>query len=105
MKKNYLYPGFEFMGISNDKIHFQKSFTFWSNLTERLSKRYLGKSTSVGRYVLEIIYRFLGLFGYSFVKKWRFETWNEPDLHLYNVLNFTVPGKIMLIVFCFPLIF
>lgn len=28
-------------------------------------------------------------FGLKYVKKFRFETWNEPDLHNYNILNLT----------------
>lgn len=27
--------------------------------------------------------------------KWRFETWNEPDLEMFNVLNFTFTGKLL----------
>lgn len=34
-------------------------------------------------------------YGLSSVKKWKFETWNEPDLAQYNTLNYTLVGKLM----------
>lgn len=34
-----------------------------------------------------------GQFGVKSVGKWKFETWNEPDLKGYNLLNFTQTGR------------
>lgn len=33
-------------------------------------------------------------FGIDNILKWKFETWNEPDLLEYNKLNFTQSGKL-----------
>lgn len=32
-------------------------------------------------------------YGISTVKKWKFETWNEPDLDQYNTLHYKFDGK------------
>lgn len=31
-------------------------------------------------------------YGANTLKTWHFETWNEPDLKTYNLLNFTITG-------------
>lgn len=33
-----------------------------------------------------------GRYGVKNVAKWKFETWNEPDLAGYNLQNFTEKG-------------
>ncbi|XP_058461976.1 alpha-L-iduronidase [Malaya genurostris] len=69
-----LHPGFELMGvpgnISGKEIKRRFSY-FWADLTMQIAQRYLNR------------------FGVAYVSKWRFETWNEPDLKNYNMLNFT----------------
>lgn len=34
-----------------------------------------------------------GTYGYDRILQWKFETWNEPDLQSYNILNFTLNGN------------
>lgn len=36
---------------------------------------------------------FLGIYKNS-ISKWRFETWNEPDLKMYNTMKFNVSGEV-----------
>lgn len=43
----------------------------------------------------QVTKRYLNLLGAKNLVKWRFETWNEPDIHSYNILNFTVEGYSM----------
>ncbi|XP_049289504.1 alpha-L-iduronidase isoform X2 [Anopheles funestus] len=66
-----LYPGFEIMGTPNGSVQHYSS-AFWVDLVQQLVRRYVDR------------------YGLRYVKKWRFETWNEPDLRNYNLLNFTV---------------
>ncbi|XP_067625119.1 alpha-L-iduronidase isoform X2 [Eurosta solidaginis] len=40
----------------------------------------------------QVAKRYLNFLGAEKVLKWRFETWNEPDVLNYNRLNFTVEG-------------
>ena len=43
------------------------------------------------------VFQITGRYGLSKIKNWFFETWNEPDLHGYNLLNFNFNGiKIVL---------
>lgn len=35
-------------------------------------------------------------YGISNINKWKFETWNEPDLSHYNTLNYTFNGKLLM---------
>lgn len=44
------------------------------------------------RHVIHMLFIMIGRYGVESVKKWKFETWNEPDLKGYNLLNFTVEG-------------
>lgn len=51
----------------------------------------------------KILRRYTKRYGIHVTSRWKLETWNEPDLQSYNVLNFTLDGedhfskKIMLI--------
>ncbi|XP_037810973.1 alpha-L-iduronidase [Lucilia sericata] len=69
-----LNPVIEFMAnLSNVflKNPTQNDF-YWENLSYQVTKHYLN------------------MFGAKKVLNWRFETWNEPDLRTYNILNFSV---------------
>ncbi|GLH00459.1 LOW QUALITY PROTEIN: Alpha-L-iduronidase, partial [Gryllus bimaculatus] len=44
------------------------------------------------RFVARLLRRYLDRYGSEAIARWRFETWNEPDLRKYNTLNFTLPG-------------
>ncbi|XP_065091548.1 alpha-L-iduronidase isoform X2 [Ochlerotatus camptorhynchus] len=70
-----LHPGFEFMGIPAgiyEKERRHRFVYFWTDLAMQVASHYLRR------------------YGIKYVSNWRFETWNEPDLRGYNVLNFTV---------------
>uniref|UniRef100_A0A3F2YYY0 Uncharacterized protein n=1 Tax=Anopheles gambiae TaxID=7165 RepID=A0A3F2YYY0_ANOGA len=67
-----LYPGFELMGIPKGYSELPCRKTFWTDLVQQLVERYTDR------------------YGLQYVAGWRFETWNEPDLRSYNLLNFTV---------------
>ncbi|KXJ74538.1 hypothetical protein RP20_CCG013405 [Aedes albopictus] len=70
-----LYPGFEFMGIPAsvyDEERKHRFAYFWSDLAMQVASHYMRR------------------YGIQYVSNWRFETWNEPDLKNYNVVNFTV---------------
>lgn len=91
-----LYPAIELMGVPQgiyERESKRRFGYFWADLTMQLAARYLRKS----RLVLSVLRRYLLLFfidryGMKYVLEWRFETWNEPDLKGYNVLNFTTEG-------------
>ncbi|XP_075151894.1 alpha-L-iduronidase [Haematobia irritans] len=71
-----LYPVIEFMGnISNI---FEKNPSYNTVIWEELS--------------YEVTKRYLNIFGAKKVLNWRLEMWNEPDLHIYNKLNFSISG-------------
>lgn len=36
----------------------------------------------------------LARYGQWKLMNFRYELWNEPDLHTYNILNYTLPGMI-----------
>ncbi|CRL01954.1 CLUMA_CG015068, isoform A [Clunio marinus] len=40
-------------------------------------------------FAYQVISRYIGRYGVKNVRKWKLETWNEPDLDGYNLLNFT----------------
>lgn len=61
-------PTIEFMTTIE---HRQLNMEVWSNLAYQFLMRYVGQ------------------FGLKIVSKWKFESWNEPDLESYNVFNFT----------------
>lgn len=70
-----LKPGFELMG---NPSHL---FSDFSNSTQAKMWRHL---------VREVASRYIGRYGLAEVAQWRFETWNEPDLKSYNILNLTL---------------
>ncbi|XP_067897828.1 alpha-L-iduronidase [Heterodontus francisci] len=75
--QNGLMPGFELMG--NPSGYFtnfeEKTQVFeWKKLITFLAKRYID------------------MYGVTYVSKWNFETWNEPDHHDFDNLTFTVQG-------------
>ncbi|KAF5269379.1 hypothetical protein FQA39_LY08771 [Lamprigera yunnana] len=86
IKEQKLYPRFELMGlpqiVSKGVIHDKRSYNFWYNIT------------------LEIATRYIDRYGLRYFKKWRFETWNEPDLASYNILNFTLPEYLTYVEAC-----
>uniref|UniRef100_A0A182R0K6 Alpha-L-iduronidase n=1 Tax=Anopheles farauti TaxID=69004 RepID=A0A182R0K6_9DIPT len=68
-----LVPGFELMGTPLGSTEGRPySAAFWTDLVQQLVERYAGR------------------YGVRYVSRWRFETWNEPDLRNYNTLNFTL---------------
>ncbi|XP_063704831.1 alpha-L-iduronidase isoform X2 [Culicoides brevitarsis] len=42
--------------------------------------------------IYELLKRYTMRYGIEITSKWKLETWNEPDLKSYNVLNFTLDG-------------
>ncbi|XP_075223303.1 alpha-L-iduronidase isoform X2 [Lycorma delicatula] len=73
-----LRPGFELMGnpgkLFSDINNNNTQVDMWKQLITAIASRYIDR------------------FGVEEVMKWKFETWNEPDLKKYNILNFTLPG-------------
>ncbi|XP_055854835.1 alpha-L-iduronidase [Episyrphus balteatus] len=69
-----LYLGFELMGNPSEiftKNQNESIIEFlWEDLAFQIGKRYLNR------------------LGPSKLKQWRFESWNEPDLKSYNILQF-----------------
>ena len=41
----------------------------------------------------QLLSRYISFYGIENVLLWKFETWNEPDLKSYNLLNFTLSGN------------
>ncbi|KAG8191014.1 hypothetical protein JTE90_029457 [Oedothorax gibbosus] len=77
LHENDLQPGFELMGNpSNYFSNFENKteVDMWMNLVENLAKHYID------------------IYGIEYVKQWNFETWNEPDHHDFDNLNFTIQG-------------
>uniref|UniRef100_A0AAG5DKV8 Alpha-L-iduronidase n=1 Tax=Anopheles atroparvus TaxID=41427 RepID=A0AAG5DKV8_ANOAO len=71
-----LHPAFELMGVPLGELGMATvlSERFWKDLMQQLAGHYLSR------------------FGVEYIAEWRFETWNEPDLKNYNMLNFSVDG-------------
>ncbi|XP_069169007.1 uncharacterized protein [Procambarus clarkii] len=72
-----LRPGFELMGnpgglFTNLENHTQ--VVWWRRLVAHTATRYIGR------------------YGLPWVTSWLWETWNEPDHHDFDNLNFTVQG-------------
>uniref|UniRef100_A0A182JPX5 Alpha-L-iduronidase n=1 Tax=Anopheles christyi TaxID=43041 RepID=A0A182JPX5_9DIPT len=67
-----LYPGFELMGLPKGFSALSCTESFWTDLVQQLVERYTDR------------------YGVKYVAEWRYETWNEPDIRSYNLLNFTV---------------
>ncbi|GAB0095484.1 alpha-L-iduronidase [Sergentomyia squamirostris] len=76
LKRNQLYPHIEFMGdpggIFSKRLDEHNISDLWKNLTHEMI------TSSIDR------------FGEEYVQKFRFETWNEPDLLNYNILQYNV---------------
>ncbi|XP_029656065.1 alpha-L-iduronidase [Octopus sinensis] len=75
--KNGLKPGFELMGsLSNFFTDFENKtqVVFWRDLVKATAERYIKK------------------YGIDYVRRWNFETWNEPDCHDFDAVNMTVKG-------------
>lgn len=47
---------------------------------------------SFTRFFFKCRFFMTGQYGVKSVTNWKFETWNEPDLKVYNLLNFTIKG-------------
>ncbi|KAF4526100.1 hypothetical protein B566_EDAN007594 [Ephemera danica] len=75
LHKFNLYPGFEIMGNPSgvfSNLNDAKEQRWWQQLIQNIVQRYIGR------------------YGIKNITHWRFETWNEPDLKMYNTLNFTL---------------
>ncbi|KAK6635941.1 hypothetical protein RUM44_001196 [Polyplax serrata] len=73
LKRCNLNPIFELMGNPSNYFHdFGKQNHVWSDLLKQIKNRYKD------------------IFRSEYVKKWRFELTNEPDLKSYNIYNFTL---------------
>ncbi|XP_013389365.1 alpha-L-iduronidase [Lingula anatina] len=72
-----LQPGFEIMGNPGN------FFTDFENNTQIYAWRDM---------VAAIAKRYVDYYGEESVSKWKFETWNEPDLHDFDNLTFTMQG-------------
>ncbi|XP_066975316.1 alpha-L-iduronidase isoform X2 [Macrobrachium rosenbergii] len=72
-----LKPGFEIMGnpgnVFNDFENVTQ-VTWWRHLVAQTARRYVEK------------------YGLDWVASWNWETWNEPDHHDFDSLNFTLQG-------------
>lgn len=98
-----LYPGFELMGIPKGYSELPCRKTFWTDLVQQLVERYTGLlEIGIPTITVErcdknmLLYlSYPDRYGLQYVAGWRFETWNEPDLRSYNLLNFTVNGRIL----------
>ena len=49
---------------------------------------------------LSLVYHFLCMYpidryGLDYVASWNFESWNEPDNHDFDSLNFTMQGTVL----------
>ncbi|XP_064119925.1 alpha-L-iduronidase-like isoform X2 [Macrobrachium nipponense] len=72
-----LKPGFEIMGNPGDIFtDFENvtQVTWWRRLVAQTARRYVEK------------------YGLEWVASWNWETWNEPDHHDFDSLNFTLQG-------------
>lgn len=66
LRTNHLAPVIELMAISFPLT--------WSDLVSKFLAQYTNRYPS------------------TYMAKWRFETWNEPDLKQYNINNITLTG-------------
>ncbi|XP_068241204.1 alpha-L-iduronidase [Palaemon carinicauda] len=72
-----LKPGFEIMGNPGNiftDLENVTQVTEWRNLVMQTARRYVEK------------------YGLDWVASWKWETWNEPDHHDFDSLNFTLQG-------------
>ncbi|BFZ22574.1 hypothetical protein BsWGS_25613 [Bradybaena similaris] len=75
--ENELHMGFELMGNpSNIYTDFENNtqLHWWKDLVIETAQRYIEK------------------YGIDYVRKWNFESWNEPDCHDFDNLTMTVQG-------------
>lgn len=88
-----LSPRFELMAEKTEKTFVSKDPTYWHNLTREIVNRYSGRTIVKQTifYCCNGSLKFAVKFGKAFTK-WKFETWNEPDLKGYNKLNFSFQG-------------
>ncbi|XP_072177683.1 alpha-L-iduronidase-like [Diadema setosum] len=77
LHSNNLRPGFELMGNPSDW------YTDLENSTQVYAWRDLVQSLAL---------RYIDLYGLDYVSSWNFESWNEPDHHDFDTLNFTAQG-------------
>ncbi|RUS90161.1 hypothetical protein EGW08_002040 [Elysia chlorotica] len=77
MHENGLAFGFELMGSPSG------IFSNFENRTQVFWFRDL---------VTVLATRYIHLYGLSYVQKWNFETWNEPDCHDFDKMKFSVQG-------------
>ncbi|XP_077737810.1 alpha-L-iduronidase isoform X3 [Canis aureus] len=77
LRENQLLPGFELMGSPSQRFtdfEDKRQVLAWKELVSLLAKRYIGR------------------YGLSYVSKWNFETWNEPDHHDFDNVTMTLQG-------------
>uniref|UniRef100_A0A8C0LTK4 Alpha-L-iduronidase n=1 Tax=Canis lupus dingo TaxID=286419 RepID=A0A8C0LTK4_CANLU len=70
-------PGFELMGSPSQRFtdfEDKRQVLAWKELVSLLARRYIGR------------------YGLSYVSKWNFETWNEPDHHDFDNVTMTLQG-------------
>ncbi|PSN39547.1 Alpha-L-iduronidase [Blattella germanica] len=69
-----LNPGFEIMGNPSEyfsNFSDNRQVLKWRQMIQQIASRYIDR------------------YGLPIISRWRFETWNEPDLKSYNIFNFT----------------
>ncbi|XP_072665974.1 alpha-L-iduronidase isoform X3 [Canis lupus baileyi] len=77
LRENQLLPGFELMGSPSQRFtdfEDKRQVLAWKELVSLLARRYIGR------------------YGLSYVSKWNFETWNEPDHHDFDNVTMTLQG-------------
>nr|XP_055182347.1 alpha-L-iduronidase isoform X2 [Nyctereutes procyonoides] len=77
LRENQLLPGFELMGSPSQRFtdfEDKPQVLAWKELVSLLARRYIGR------------------YGLSYVSKWNFETWNEPDHHDFDNVSMTLQG-------------
>lgn len=91
---NELAPAIELMGdLIPTECH-----GCWFDLVTGILKKYTGMATILtSKLSLITQIKFVLLldrYSSTYMTKWRFETWNEPDLKTYNIMNMTISGSI-----------
>lgn len=83
----------------SDPIYRNMTAIDWEDFVNQTMIRYLGKLDYYYYFLILHIYLYFLIdlvkekFGPKRVLNWNLETWNEPDLLHYNLMNFTLPGK------------
>lgn len=70
----------------------------WYDMVLKLLLRYLGRFIKKFWYFFCNFVHILDKYGLKYVNDWIFETWNEPDLKMYNAIPFTYSGKMNLFI-------